>query len=222
MRIWVTGIGVVSPLARGAAATMDRLIEGERGQRPLELFVLPYTVGSPAPVTTGSPGGAPEPPKPVSAPLAIEVPTLEVQYKVGWAGDIYSEEKGDRQFVGIVVNFDVSMRIPDQADAFDFSLEVTPPEHFTVEYSSPFGGAYGGRSLPGLGAPSEGQVYDVMASRAFDQLTEKLRVVFFRPGSKAFEGAPGAGDDPEDGPKPKGLSPRPRLPEPSRRKGTQL
>lgn len=43
MRIWVTGIGVVSPLARGAAATMDRLIAGERAFAPLSLFDIPGT-----------------------------------------------------------------------------------------------------------------------------------------------------------------------------------
>jgi 3-oxoacyl-[acyl-carrier-protein] synthase II len=41
MRIWVTGIGVVSPLARGATATMDRLVAGERAFRELSLFELP-------------------------------------------------------------------------------------------------------------------------------------------------------------------------------------
>lgn len=40
MRIWVTGIGVVSPLARGAAATMEKLVAGERAFAPLSLFAL--------------------------------------------------------------------------------------------------------------------------------------------------------------------------------------
>jgi 3-oxoacyl-[acyl-carrier-protein] synthase II len=40
-RVWITGIGVVSPLARGAAATMDRLLAGDRGIRRLSLFELP-------------------------------------------------------------------------------------------------------------------------------------------------------------------------------------
>lgn len=40
MRIWVTGLGVVSPLARGAAATMDRLVAGERALGPVTLFAL--------------------------------------------------------------------------------------------------------------------------------------------------------------------------------------
>jgi 3-oxoacyl-[acyl-carrier-protein] synthase II len=61
MRIWVTGIGVVSPLARGAGATMDRLLAGARAQRRLELFELPYTVGTPLPPGF-RPGGTAEVP----------------------------------------------------------------------------------------------------------------------------------------------------------------
>lgn len=41
MRIWVTGIGVVSPLARSAGATMDRLVAGDRAIAPLSLFEIP-------------------------------------------------------------------------------------------------------------------------------------------------------------------------------------
>jgi 3-oxoacyl-[acyl-carrier-protein] synthase II len=40
MRIWVTGIGVVSPLGTGAGPTMDRLLAGERAIAPLRLFHL--------------------------------------------------------------------------------------------------------------------------------------------------------------------------------------
>ncbi len=38
MRIWVTGVGVVSPLGRGAAVTMDRLIAGDRAFGAVTLF----------------------------------------------------------------------------------------------------------------------------------------------------------------------------------------
>ncbi len=41
MRIWVTGIGVVSPLGRGADVTMDRLLAGDRAFGELTLFNLP-------------------------------------------------------------------------------------------------------------------------------------------------------------------------------------
>jgi 3-oxoacyl-[acyl-carrier-protein] synthase II len=40
-RVWITGIGVVSPLGRGAGATMDRLVAGDRALGPLALFELP-------------------------------------------------------------------------------------------------------------------------------------------------------------------------------------
>lgn len=40
MRIWVTGIGVVSPLGRGAAETMNRLVVGDRAFGPLSLFSI--------------------------------------------------------------------------------------------------------------------------------------------------------------------------------------
>ncbi len=41
MRIWATGVGIISPLARGARATMDRLLRGDSAFRPLSLFHLP-------------------------------------------------------------------------------------------------------------------------------------------------------------------------------------
>lgn len=150
-------------------------------------------------------------------PAAIDVPTLDIRYKVGWAGDTYSEEKGNRRFVGILVSFNVSMRIPGQPESFDFDLEVTPPEHFTVDYSRP-SGRFNAADLLGKrpsDGPSEGQVYDVMAERAFDQLTTKLRSVFFRPGSKAFRGTQDPPDNLEAIPRPPGLDLPPR-------RGTEL
>src|SRR5258706_197886 len=38
MRVFVTGLGIVSPLGLGARPTMDALMRGERAFRPLELF----------------------------------------------------------------------------------------------------------------------------------------------------------------------------------------
>jgi hypothetical protein len=114
----------------------------------------------------------------------LTMPTIDIRYRVGWAGDIYSESKGNRQFVGIVVQFHVAMVVPGNNDIFDFDLEIMPPETFTVNYSS-----YGGLLGAGKdGGPSEGRVYDVMAARAFDQLSSKLQTVFFRPGFKPKKG----------------------------------
>ena len=38
MRVWITGVGVVSPLASTAAGTMRALLAGERAQAPITLF----------------------------------------------------------------------------------------------------------------------------------------------------------------------------------------
>jgi hypothetical protein len=170
---------IVSGLQAGFSAIFPAdIMTIDQGQRIPDAPSAAADPVTPAPTKPAKGKKAPEPPpKPVFTLGEITVPTLEVQYRVGWTGDVYSEEKSERRFVGIVIDFDVRMRIPDEADTFDFSLQVEPPDTFTVRYSS------------GVGGPSEGQVYDEMAQRAFDQLTSKMRTVFFRPGSKAFEGA---------------------------------
>lgn len=134
----------------------------------------------------------PEPQKPKVDMSGLTAPTIDIRYRVGWAGDIYTESKGTRKFVGIVVQFHVAMVIPGENDVFDFSLEVMPPETFTVNYES-----YGNLLGSDDGGPSEGRVYDVMAARAFDQLSSKLQSVFFRPGfaPKADAVKPTTNDD---------------------------
>jgi hypothetical protein len=141
----------------------------------------PLLLGSAA-KTTKKPGAkAPaQPEKPKVDTAGLTVPTIDIRYRVGWAGDIYSESKGNRQFVGIVVQFQVAMVVPGEKDVFDFELEVMPPETFTVNYQS-YGGLLGAANDDG---PSEGRVYDVMAARAFDQLSSKLQTVFFKAGFK--------------------------------------
>ena len=64
---------------------------------------------------------------------------------------------------------------------FSFELTVTPPDTFSVSYSSDL---LGGRPTAG---PSDSAVYRVMSTRAFDQLATRLRDAFFatRPGSTA-------------------------------------
>jgi hypothetical protein len=105
-------------------------------------------------------------------------PTIDIDYEVGWSGSTYSSEKSGREFVGIRVDFQAAMRLPGEPEkeALRFKLAVEPPEHFTVNYSSPFID----RTLLESAGPSDTTVYEVMASRAFEQLSAKLRGVFFK------------------------------------------
>ncbi|WP_437983184.1 hypothetical protein [Sorangium sp. So ce117] len=134
------------------------------------------------------------------------VPTIYIHYDVGSSGTMYSGERSDRAFVGILVDFDGTMRIPGVRDAFDFKLKVMPPDEFTVEYTSTAGL---GANL--ASAPPDDRVYEVMALRAFDQLAGKLRSIFFKPGSMALQGAdesgPAQGGSAPDA-RPLGRSPR--------------
>ena len=124
-----------------------------------------------------------------SAPPRI--PTFEVGYEVDPSGEMYTLQRSRRSFVGIRVNFVVTARIPNDPNTFSFTLDVQPPEHFTVHYTRYTNG-------PGdtdQGHPSDSTVYDQMAQRAFDQLSARLRSLFFRPGSAGY----GSATRPDDG-----------------------
>jgi hypothetical protein len=116
----------------------------------------------------------------------VSEPTIDIDYEVGWSGSTYSSETSGREFVGIKIDFQAAMRLPGEPEkeALRFKLAVEPPEHFTVNYSSPFID----KSFLEKAGPTDTTVYEVMASRAFDQLSQKLRGVFFKEGSTAFGG----------------------------------
>lgn len=146
---------------------------------------------APPAAPSGEPGSAPAP-RSVAALGDITVPTIEVQYRISGGEDLYSEVTGNRQFVGIVVHFDVTMRIPGEPDVLDFALDVAPPSSFLVQYTAPRRREHGDLEpvddllrQGSRGGPTEGRVYDEMAARAFAQLTKKLREVLFRPDSDA-------------------------------------
>ncbi|HRI64712.1 MAG TPA: hypothetical protein PK156_10735 [Polyangium sp.] len=171
------GFAAIFPADIMTLATGTRIAEKDSEE--------PLLLGLAAKAAPKKPGAKPvEPAKPKVDMTGVTVPTIDIRYRVGWAGDIYSESKGTRKFVGIVVQFNVAMVVPGEKDVFDFALEVMPPDTFTVNYQ-----AYGGLLGANDGGPSEGRVYDVMAARAFDQLSSKLQSVFFRPGFKPKTGA---------------------------------
>jgi hypothetical protein len=106
-------------------------------------------------------------------PAAVERPEIEVSYTVLPSGSAYSSALArNRVFVGILVRFDVVLRVPGETEPFRASFEVRPPAKFEVQNTT-----------------GDASVYAVMAQRAFDELRQKLVVTFFRPGSAAHDEA---------------------------------
>ncbi len=105
----------------------------------------------------------------VAAPSSA--PTIDVSYQVSNSGTTYYSEKGNGVYVGIAVRFQVTMRVPDGGSDLSFELEVEPPESFEVQ---------SGSSALFFSDPDASSVYDVMASRAFEALAERLRSRFFK------------------------------------------
>jgi hypothetical protein len=134
--------------------------------------------------------------------VAASTPTLQIRYQIDPSGAIYEEENGHRGFVGLVARFQAGLVVPDLADPWRFELEVEPPQHYNVEYKTGGGRAAG---------PSDGQVYAVMAERAFDSLSTKIMASFFRPDSKVLirqmQRATRAGATVAGGPRPAAYTP---------------
>ena len=101
-----------------------------------------------------------------SAPLDPNHPVLDVRYVVRPSGALYVSDTDTRAFVGIHVDFDVTMRSPDGPGTFAFAFAVEPPETFTV-------------STRGDAQASDNSIYATMAERAFDRLGERLSSTFF-------------------------------------------
>jgi hypothetical protein len=93
-------------------------------------------------------------------------PSILIAYVVGPSGKAYVSDDEQRVFVGIDVSFGMRMRIPSDANPFDFNLKVSPPERFRYRVER--------------GGSQAEAAYNAMAERAFDEFTQKLQAVFFR------------------------------------------
>ncbi len=109
-------------------------------------------------------------------PKEPTTPSIEIKYLVTPTDAVYQGKQSGRSFVGIRVNFLMTMRVPGDSQGFPMMLSVLPPQRFTVSFSSRR--RYGTAALPGEG-PSDLAVYTAMAERAFDQFHDKLAQVFF-------------------------------------------
>jgi hypothetical protein len=106
-------------------------------------------------------------------------PSVFVDYTVGWSGSTYSDPKEGRHFVGIVFDFDVLMTIPNDGKLLKLKFKVLPPQTFTVSYDTFTNPAFGAAINAASQGPSDSLVYEVMALRAFDELSSRIQDEFF-------------------------------------------
>lgn len=106
-------------------------------------------------------------------------PSVFVDYTVGWSGSTYSDPKEGRHFVGIVFDFDVLMAIPNDGKLLKLKFKVLPPQTFTVSYDTFTNPAFGAAISAASRGPSDSLVYEVMALRAFDELSSRIQDEFF-------------------------------------------
>lgn len=107
------------------------------------------------------------------------LPSLNIKYMVSPTSSIYKSTRpgAGRGFVGIRVDFLVNFVLPGEKSGLPLFVSVLPPQRFTVSSSR-------------VGQADDGQVYSVMAERAFDQLQEKLAGVLFGEPSKLAPAPP--------------------------------
>jgi hypothetical protein len=132
-------------------------------------------------------------------PKSVTSPLIRVDYEVAWSGSTYVGRDSGRRFVGIAIKFDVSVHVPKQEKVLSFLMRVEPPETFKVDYTQ-WDSSYRsvmGKSSAG-GGPSDAQVYEVMALRAFDQMSTKLKLVFFSSAITTAKPKPAAKRAPAD------------------------
>lgn len=133
--------------------------------------------------------------------VPLTQPVFDVSYVIRPSGSVYTSDTSERAFVGIHVDFQIIMRIPDSEETYSINVPVEPPEHFTVSSYS--------FDPTGDSAYRDGLVYSVMADRAFDNLGNQLALRFFRPGTPAYQQAQAAAerDAREEQRRPGGLPP---------------
>lgn len=106
-------------------------------------------------------------------------PTIFVDYTVGWSGSTYTDPKEGRHFVGIVFDFDVLMTVPASGKPLKLKLKVLPPQSFTVRFDTFSNASFGAAIQDANQGPGDSLVYEVMALRAFDQLSQKMQDELF-------------------------------------------
>lgn len=106
-------------------------------------------------------------------------PCLRIDYRIDPTETRFSGSGGRVQYVGIRFTFEVRIDLPGQPEAYRFPLVVEPTDQFNVAYTRK---APAGTPTSFLKIPTGGEVYDAMATRALEQVGEKVRQVFLSAG----------------------------------------
>lgn len=117
----------------------------------------------------------------VTKAAVVTKPTILVDYTVAWSGSQYVDREANKRFVGVIIDFDVLMVIPNEQTKLDLKFSVRPPSHFTAASTT-----------------TDSGVYEVMALRAFDELGTKIQEKFFQPSKKPAPTKATVPDDDDD------------------------
>lgn len=171
---------IVQILQNGFAGVFTSdILHLEEGHR------LPAKPPAPKPVVDKD-GKTVTPPAPPEPRQRFARPTIVVDYVPSLSGQIYTLDKDpNRVFTGIRVFFDVEIHIPGEEEVLKMKLDVEPPKTFSV--GSDTYGFYRDSLKASGGAASTGQVYNVMAVKAFERLVDQMRDFFFAKNSKAWK-----------------------------------
>ncbi|MFL6660017.1 MAG: hypothetical protein ACJ8GW_18175 [Massilia sp.] len=108
----------------------------------------------------------------VAGPVGTKLPMIDISYDIAQSGMVFTSDDKERAFVGLVVRFQAALKVDETSAPWKFDLQVLPPDHFVVQSKVP--------QTAANKYPPEGEVYAVMAERAFDELAVKMHRAFFR------------------------------------------
>ncbi len=97
-----------------------------------------------------------------------DAPSIDVGYIVGWAGDAVVDEAAKRRYVSVVVDFRLTIDVPGEA-TYQIRFRVPPPEDLEVKVDADAATA------------SDAQVYDAMATHAFNSVGDHVRRALLKP-----------------------------------------
>ncbi|MBI1771820.1 MAG: hypothetical protein HYR68_05660 [Burkholderiales bacterium] len=105
-------------------------------------------------------------------------PSLEITYQVEPSGKLLASANTNEVYAGLNLRFNTAIVIPESKDRWKFNLQVNTPDYPNTPYIK--------SSLNPTDEPAQSQTYTSMATRAFDELEEKINQTMFRPDNAVY------------------------------------